>query len=144
MLNWWSLFPDSFQFTLPICIFILLQSKNKISIQTISLYGIRIIHDPLIPYFSSTGHRSFLSFLFLPFFFPLMATENSSIRNPYEPSKPFTCITLSVSPGFFPPITLPGNYFKLKLFLMAMIFSNIPMDPFLCQRQRSPPLMTLQ
>ena len=60
-----------------------------------------------------------------------------------SPLNPSLASLSAVSPGFFPPITLPGN-FKLKLSLMAMIFSNIPMDPFLRQRQRSPPLMTLQ
>ena len=45
-----------------------------------------------------------------------MATDNSSIRNPYEPSKPFTCITLSSVTRL-----LPSNYLTWKLQVEALL-----------------------
>ncbi|WVZ26679.1 hypothetical protein V8G54_005223 [Vigna mungo] len=52
----------------------------------------------------------------LPFFLPPMANENSSsISNPHEPSKPFTCITLSTVTKL-----LPSNYLTWKLQVEAL------------------------
>ncbi|KAF1892944.1 hypothetical protein Lal_00048543 [Lupinus albus] len=49
---------------------------------------------------------------------------------------PFLESLSSMTPSFFPPITLIGNS-KLKLSFMAMISSNIQMDLFLCRQKRS-------
>ncbi|WVY95607.1 hypothetical protein V8G54_027758 [Vigna mungo] len=53
----------------------------------------------------------------LPFFLPPMANNNSSsISNPHEPSKSFTCITLSSVTKL-----LPSNYLTWKLQVEALL-----------------------